>query len=315
MIDHIGTPEHLEKKDLWVNVGEPPVTGLKRIGHHERKDRCEDVKLNDPERGLFGVADGVSMANGWFAAPETMKKMQELLGAQLDEKIERVVWNDHLSQARKNELVDALIRSEMQTAILKADEQLNTRAKLDSSLTKAATTLTIAKLKRMPDGDQYVYHTNIGDSHLYLVREQKIIHLSKTDSWLMRAVREGELSYDLAIQIDQADSIDDVPESGKAFFPKRNAITSVVGMLNNQAIEIERCQVREGDRLVLCTDGITNQLKTDEILGYVLGNKEDKAAERFLQSAADDLSRAGTHPRAKADDESAVVYTIQTTAD
>ena len=69
MPELLSRKEYIEEQERnidLVNVGEPAITGIAFKGHPERKPICEDIKINDPDNGLFLVADGVTRASGWF---------------------------------------------------------------------------------------------------------------------------------------------------------------------------------------------------------------------------------------------------------
>ncbi len=303
--------EARQPKESWVNVGEPPIKGLKKKGHPERKERCEDVKINDPEKGLFFVGDGVSEANGWFAAQEAAKKTHEILGEELDRKLENIATGDHISTARKQALMIALVQAEVRGAVLASDKSIKSKTELDPRFSgDVATTCSLARLVEMPDRTQQLFVTNVGDSRVFVLRGEELIRLTQDDNLLSHALKEGHVTKAEADFVDQANGAEELPSHLQHYFTQRRLISRAVGTLHDEQIEVKRYQLFLGDRLVLATDGLTDQLKESLILNHLRKNADDQTAERSLQTAADQMALHGTDPRAKGDDISVIVHTI-----
>ncbi|MBI4714133.1 serine/threonine-protein phosphatase [Candidatus Uhrbacteria bacterium] len=302
--------EAKEREPSLVNVGEAPVTGIKHKGNPERKEICEDVKINDPDNGLFFVGDGVTTANGWFASRETARILNDSLGEKLDEQIERIAQNDKLNAKRKEELIDALVRSQIRAAILEADNSIRTKVKADPEMSASATTASLVKLVEMPDKTQDVFISNIGDSRIFIIRNGKLIRLTKDDSLLTYAVSEKIMSEEQARQIDQADSINDVADRWKSYYSQRNMVTNSVGGHGLEKVDVHRFHVQPGDKIIIASDGLTDQLKEIEIEEILRKFSDPREAEKVLQKSAEKMSLDGTLPRAKGDDIAVVVHEI-----
>ena len=302
--------EVVEKTPTWVNVGEPPITGLVEVGNLERKETCEDVKLHDPEKGLFLVADGVSTTFGYEAAYEVAQLTNEKLGQQLDEQIERIVQNKHLDSEKQTRLIDALVRSELQTTLMDANVTLQNKAKVFRPSHTAATTASVLKLVEMPGGSQRAFFANVGDSRIYLQRGKKLIRLTQDDSLLGEAVNKGNLTTEQATIIDQASSIDELPDSMRPFFRYRHQLTRSIGGMKHGGITIQSEVVEPGDRFLIVSDGVSDQVKEGKLAFILASQQQDRAAERTIQTDAEQISLRGTDLRSRADDISAIVHTI-----
>lgn len=314
MPDALSRKEYIEEQERnidLVNVGEPAITGIAFKGQPERKPICEDVKINDPDNGLFLVADGVTRASGWFASRETARILNEGLGEELDDQIERIAQNKNLDSKRKEELIDALVRSEMRSSILEADNHIITRVKADSKMRNSATTVSVAKLVEMPDGKQSIFLSNIGDSRIYLMRKGKLSRLTEDDSLLTHAVTEKIMSEGQARQIDQANSLDEVPDRWKFYYKTRNQVTNSVGGHGLKGVKVHRFGVERGDRIIVASDGLTDQLKENEIEFALLEFENPREAERALQQRAEKMSLDGTLPRSKGDDIAVIVHEVE----
>jgi protein phosphatase len=312
-------PETLSRKEYikeqernidLINVGEPAIIGIAFKGHPERKPICEDVKINDPDNGLFLVADGVTRASGWFASRETARILNEGLGGELDDQIKRIAQNKNIDSKRKEKLIDALVRSEIRSSILEADNHIITRVKTDSKMRASATTVSVAKLVEMPDGEQSIFLSNIGDSRIFIMRKGKLSRLTKDDSLLTFAVSEKIMSEEQARQIDQANSLDEVPDRWKSYYRQRNQVMNSVGGHGLKEVEVHRFSLEKGDRIILASDGLTDQLKENEIEFALLEFENPREAERALQQRAEKMSLDGTLPRSKGDDIAVVVHEV-----
>lgn len=302
--------EAREQEPTWKNVGEQPITGLEHRGNPERKKICEDVKINDPESGLFMVADGVSLASGWFASRELARKVSESLGGELDLEINNIINNKKFDDKKKEKLIDALVRSSIQSTILEADRAIRTEARLNPDIQDAATTASLVKLVEMPDGSRDIFLTNIGDSRIFLMREGKLVRLTEDDSILTELVRSKDITPADARKVDQANSIEEVPDRWKSVFKLRAQITNSVGGHGLKKIDVRRIRVKPGDRLILASDGLTDQLKENEIEYALLEFINPREAERILQQRAEKMSLDGIKPRSKGDDIAVVVYEV-----
>lgn len=302
-----------EREPKWKNTGEPPVTGLLEKGKPARKELCEDIKINDPESGLFVVADGVSTASGWFASRAAGEVVNLYLGRRLDEEVENIRRSDKQDEARKTNLISQLIRAQIQHAVVEADQKIAARSMMDPTMGDCATTLSLAKVVQMPDDSQDLFYTNVGDSRIYLMRGHQLHRLTEDDGWVKEGLRIGALTKEQATRIDQASSLDELSEPEQVYFKHRRMVSRAVGVLknNDQTMDIKHLRLQEGDRLVVVSDGLTDQMREIEVRQRLMLLQDDRAAERDLQQGALDISLDGTSARAKGDDISVIVKTIR----
>ena len=105
------------------------------------------------------------------------------------------------------------------------------------------TTATIAGLV----GDT-LFVAQVGDSRAYLVRDGVAKQLTKDQSLMQRLVEAGELTQ------EQADASD-----------RRNIILQALGPEAQITIDLTHQQVRKGDTLILCSDGLSGLVRADEM--------------------------------------------------
>lgn len=127
------------------------------------------------------------------------------------------------------------------------------------------TTLTIVLID-----DQVGLVGHIGDSRAYLIREGAIQQLTQDHSWVADRVRQGVLTEDEAKR-----------------HRWRNVITNALGALPEIKLDINHFEVRSGDRLLLCSDGISMLLSDPQLLEVVSRHPPEEAVSRLMQLAND----------------------------
>lgn len=110
---------------------------------------------------------------------------------------------------------------------------------------------------------------NIGDSRVYLLRDGGLTQLTTDHSVVQELMAAGRLS----------------PEEAESH-PYGNVITRAVGPSESVAPDYVRVEIVDGDRFVICSDGLTKEL-TDYGIGHFLTLNEDpKAAVDAMMKAA-----------------------------
>lgn len=148
-------------------------------------------------------------------------------------------------------------------AIATANEVICQQAAATSDRTGMGTTL-VAALWR--DGELLV--ANVGDSRAYLFREGQLHRLTRDHSWVAEQVAAGLLSP------AEADH-----------HPYRNVITHSLGPNRNPEPDLFRLRTQPGDRLLLCSDGLSNLVGDEEIATLLAAYPLDQAADRLLGRA------------------------------
>ncbi|MBP7559853.1 MAG: serine/threonine-protein phosphatase [Armatimonadetes bacterium] len=131
------------------------------------------------------------------------------------------------------------------------------------------TTLTCALVQ----GNRcYVGH--VGDSRIYLVAPNFVQQLSEDDSWVADQVRQGRMTADEAMRS-----------------PFRNQLLQAVGTRAEIEPNLSEHELRPGDALVLCTDGLSEYVPAEEIRAALNGGVQlARAVDMLLQTA---LQRGG----------------------
>lgn len=283
----------------------------------------EDTVLTDRRRGLAGVFDGVGGEDAGEVASQ--------LGAQVIRRAwKRIVQQHHpdhnaaLLMLRDDLDIQALLHQmldEAQTAISDEGER---RAKAaptpDEHVSYPETTAVIVALCQPSDqpdqkSDKKGYimgFAHVGDSRIYLLRPgERVQRLTRDDGYFTLKIKDDTINEEDALRIDQTTHAEQLTEAEREIFDKRNGITQSLGHLNPKqtsiAIHTAQTMIFPGDRVLLCSDGVHDNLTDAEIEAIVRGRARTTVARHLVLHALE-RSRE-THIRAKKDDMSAVVIT------
>lgn len=113
------------------------------------------------------------------------------------------------------------------------------------------------------------WFAHIGDSRLYRFRESKLDQITEDHTWVARAMKAGELT----------------PEQARTH-PWRHVLSQCLGRKDLQKIDVQPMEVQQGDRLLLCTDGLTEELSDPLIESHLQANSDGEAAAALLIEAA-----------------------------
>lgn len=134
----------------------------------------------------------------------------------------------------------------------------------DASLSGMGTTLTLGLL--LPSGSAQIGH--IGDSRLYLYRDGELTQLTRDHTLVADLVAMGQIT----------------PEQA-ATHPRRNLVTRVIGAPEITVDELE-LELKPGDRLVFCSDGLNSMLRDPEIAAELAAATSPSEAAWSLVEAA-----------------------------
>lgn len=126
------------------------------------------------------------------------------------------------------------------------------------------TTLTAAWLLH---GRAVIGH--VGDSRAYLIRQGHLRQLTQDHSVAAELMRNGSLT-----------------EQEARRHPHRHVLTRALGGAEPPEVDVVEVPLQAGDRLVLCTDGLTAALEGDEIVRVVASASSPiEAAEALVRQA------------------------------
>ena len=138
-------------------------------------------------------------------------------------------------------------------------QQANTAiytASLDDS-TQSGMGTTLTAMAVVPGEEPKVLVANVGDSRTYLFRGGALTRLSIDHSYVQELVNEGILT----------------PEEARVH-PRRNIVTRAMGIERSVMVDVFTHLVRTGDRIVLCSDGLVDEV-SDTDIATVLSQHSD----------------------------------------
>jgi serine/threonine protein phosphatase PrpC len=144
-------------------------------------------------------------------------------------------------------------------AINFANEEIYNYAMQNLQGSGIGTTLTLGFLQ-----NKKITIAHIGDSRFYLVRDGVIKSMTRDHSFVGELVEKGILDQEEA-----------------KYHPLRNQITRALGYEKDIQTDFYNIDVRNGDILLFCTDGLTAKISSDELLTML---KEEKELDEILNN-------------------------------
>jgi PPM family protein phosphatase len=154
----------------------------------------------------------------------------------------------------KNLLAQALIASN--DAIV-ADQEVNVQR------ADMGTTLVMILFR-----DDLVWSAHVGDSRLYRLRGEKLDLITEDDTWVARAMKLGQLNAEEA-----------------KVHPLRHVLSHCLGRRDLRQINIQTQSINPGDRVLLCSDGLTEEVPHDEIAIHLQAETNELAAQALIDAA------------------------------
>jgi serine/threonine protein phosphatase PrpC len=209
----------------------------------------EPLKFPLGDRGvLFLVCDGM----GGAAAGEVASRMA----------VESIV--DAMAATEPQER-DAFARS-VRRAIEIANERIYVQSRDNQSERGMGTTCTAAALV-----DQTLIVGQIGDSRCYVLRNGRLAQVTKDQSLAWQLIEAGAMTA----------------EEAKAF-EHANIILQALGVQERVEVVLSQVDLRQGDVIIICSDGLHGPVGDDEMLELLLRETDlQKAADGLIQKALD----------------------------
>ncbi len=273
-------------------------------------DRNEDSIVVDERSGLAAVFDGVGgSAAGQIASQTAVRATHQGWRQVLEQLQKKRKIYDILDNPGENFLCSVLER-----LVQSADDLVRTEGAKRAGTDDLATTVAMAAVCREPKTRGYtLYYAHVGDSRVYLQREgEPLKRLTNDDGLLAKLVENRVVKNEDAHRIDQAMRADQLSDMEFSYFRLRGGITQALGGPVPPTIHTAEIAVTPGDRILLCTDGIHDNL-TDEEIEEILRSSPRTSTARLLVEHSLRRSRQerSVTLRAKPDDMSAIVMTCR----
>lgn len=211
------------------------------------REQNEDRYIIDQGIGCFLVADGM----GGHQAGEVASR---ITADTIAKKLAR--WGGKINRDPPKTLQDA---------IFAAHQAVRKEAAKSLALRGMGSTVVTAWLQ--PDSCQ-VWLGHVGDSRAYLLRGSELFLLTEDHTIYNQARRAGMLGPDADL------------------YPPRSVLSQAIGPSEVIAPEIVRIELQPGDTLLLCSDGLTDMVRSEQITSLLSSSAEPEEVCRNLIQAA-----------------------------
>ena len=204
--------------------------------------------LEDAETGILLVCDGMGgVKGGEIASSIAVRTIMDSLRVKLKPKM-----------SRQN------IKNALEEAIKRANSNIVSRALEEHELLGMGTTCVCAIVC-----DNNITLANVGDSRAYVIENEKLRQVTEDHSLVNDMVKAGEISPQEALM-----------------HPKKNIITRALGVDEDIEIDYFNVDVKDDMYVILCSDGLTNEVSDIEICYEVVNSITEKDACEALKDIA-----------------------------
>lgn len=148
--------------------------------------------------------------------------------------------------------------------IQQANQRIFEKGQSQPTLSGMGTTLEVVTIL-----DNHLALAHVGDSRIYLFREQRLIALTEDHSLVNALLKSGEITQEMAQNQ-----------------PRKNIITRSLGMPGSLEVDVAIHKIQDHDQLLLCSDGLTNMVSEPKIAQILLeaASLQD-ASQRLIEEA------------------------------
>lgn len=217
------------------------------------RERNEDLYYFDAQLQLFAITDGMGgHESGDIASRLALEIIQKWAQAQVSP-------HTDLGPMKRLEVLTELAEE--------ANQQIYSASESSSKARGMGTTL-IAGFVTF----SYLTYVHVGDSRLYVLRDEKLTQITTDDSFVQKMVEKGEIT---------------VEESRT--HEKRNIITKAIGLMPTVAVNADAYPLVPGDIVLACTDGLHDLIIDDREIAEIILAADDieTAGERLINKALD----------------------------
>jgi protein phosphatase len=219
------------------------------------REHNEDNMLAEPGVGLFAVADGMGgQLAGEVASRIAVENLKGYFEHAPEEAHALELLADDLSPEAKR----------LETGIRLVNRAIFEEGQKNPACRNMGTTIVAA----LVNGDKMVV-AHVGDSRCYLIRGGTITQLTADHSLVAEQQRQGLISREEA-----------------AVSRMKNVITRALGAFQDVKVDLSEHLLISGDRIILCSDGLTNMVTDAEILSVTTkASSLDKACATLIEGA------------------------------
>lgn len=221
--------------------------GLTDIGR--RREMNQDtfcVHRFDDKQGFGLVCDGMGGQSAGNVASDMARTI-------IADKIRKAVETGVMDDPRR--LLEAALRE--------ANYSVYKRSMVEPEYRGMGTTAVVAFVR-----GETAYCAHVGDSRIYLLREGRLLQVTRDHSLVQELMEKGEIK----------------PEEMRTH-PNRNMITRAVGVGLTIETDLMQIPLCAGDKLLLCSDGLTNMVGNEQIAALLGQNTGEDACRLLIEEA------------------------------
>ena len=187
-----------------------------------RRTNNEDAIYINEQKNLYLVADGMGGCNAGEVASSTAIS----------------AFVEAMENAENGETLD-----KMMSAIAQCNKKVYQKSRENVEFLDMGTTLVAVTVE-----NEKMFIVHVGDSRVYLFRENNLQQITTDHSYVMELVKIGSITREEA-----------------EVHPKRNIIARAIGIREEVEADTVIEDVKQGDKILLCTDGLSNMVSKGEM--------------------------------------------------
>ena len=231
-----------------VTTANKSVYGVTDVGL--QRDSNQDTFLLLPETGIYVVADGMGGHNaGEVASLNIVKTMSKYFNSKC------------ISEMRRGKRIE----EKLTYAVLMAHDRIIELSETNADCAGMGSTVAVSFIHKN------VLHTcHVGDSRVYVINSSGITQITRDHSTVAELVRQGKMSKEEA----RHSSL-------------KNEVTQALGVSLSDGPEYNQTyELKEGELVLLCSDGLWDMLSDDEIRTIAIEEDSVKnACNELVQQA------------------------------
>ncbi len=162
-----------------------------------------------------------------------------------------------------NDMPMASVLNLLESAILAANIEVLDKADTDIDLAGMGTTVIVVLVQ----GKEVVV-AHVGDSRLYRLTKDGLVQETTDHSVVQEMIEKGQITAEQA-----------------KVHPKKHFITRAIGVANDVRADFDTITLEDGERLLLCSDGLSNMLSDAELAEILSGDDVPMMAQTLIQTA------------------------------
>jgi protein phosphatase len=171
--------------------------------------------------------------------------------------------SERITGSYRENMTSSSIKNLLVTSITNANFEIFDMASANEELKGMGTTVVAALITK-----KAIYIAHAGDSRAYLAADGKLRQITKDHSVVQELVDSGEITREQAMD-----------------HPQKNLITRALGVEEIVKVDFTVEDIKGDETLLICTDGLTNEVTEDEILRVLSEKPFEEVADTLVDMA------------------------------